>query len=63
MLLEPCCGLALVGVPLMALKIPRESESVFLLPSSTGLIWKRHKINVKFNRITWMNNGNTQEYG
>ena len=35
--LEPCV-LALVGVPLIALKIPRESERVFLLPSSVGFI-------------------------
>lgn len=32
------CVLALVGVPLMALKMPIESDRVFLVPSSTGLI-------------------------
>lgn len=35
------CGLALVGVPLMALKIPIESDRAFLAPSSTGNICEK----------------------
>lgn len=35
---EPC-GLAPVGVPLMALKMPIESDRVLLVASSTGFIW------------------------
>lgn len=34
-------GLALAGVPLMALKMPMESDRVLLEPSSTGLICKK----------------------
>lgn len=37
MVVEPC-GLALVGVPLIALKMPIESDRVLLVPSSTGFI-------------------------
>ena len=41
--MEPC-GLALVGVPLMALKMPIESDRVLLEPSSTGFIYSRRWI-------------------
>lgn len=34
---------ALVGVPLMALKIWSESGRTLFMPSSTGLIWKKEK--------------------
>lgn len=37
MVVEPW-GLALVGVPLMALKMPIESDRELLVPSSTGFI-------------------------
>lgn len=37
MVVEPC-GWALAGVPLMALKMPTESDRVLLVPFSTGFI-------------------------
>lgn len=43
MVAEPC-ELALVGVPLMALKMPIESERVLLVPSSTGFICGKREI-------------------
>lgn len=37
-------GLALAGVPLMALKMPIESDRALLEPSSTGLICKTRSV-------------------
>lgn len=35
------CRLALVGVPVMVLKMPIEADRLLLGPSSTGFIWKK----------------------
>ena len=55
--LETPWMLVLVGVPLMALKMPSEWESVFLDPYSTAMIWRWRKKFIHQSHIwkkTWL---------